>query len=65
VAGNEPPLLATLRDNTRAARVEPPDRQGFIELARGNVSDRVRIESDADALDRMQRVFSLEETTYS
>jgi DNA-binding HxlR family transcriptional regulator len=35
------------------------DRQGFIDLARGHASDRVRIEGDADALDRLQRVFSL------
>jgi DNA-binding HxlR family transcriptional regulator len=41
------------------------DRQGFIELARGHAGDRVRIEGDADALARMLRVFSLEETTDS
>jgi hypothetical protein len=35
------------------------DRQGFIDLARGHAGDRVRIEGDADALDRLQRVFSL------
>jgi DNA-binding HxlR family transcriptional regulator len=39
------------------------DRQGFIDLARGHASERVRIEGDADALARMLRVFSLEETT--
>jgi DNA-binding HxlR family transcriptional regulator len=41
------------------------DRQGFIELARGHAGDRVQIEGDADALARMLRVFSLEETTDS
>jgi DNA-binding HxlR family transcriptional regulator len=41
------------------------DRQGFIELAQGHTSDRVRIEGDADALARMLGVFSLEETTSS
>jgi DNA-binding HxlR family transcriptional regulator len=35
------------------------DRQGFIELARGRPGDRVQIEGDADALARLQRVFSL------
>jgi len=35
------------------------DRQGFIDLARGHVADRVHIEGDADALARLQRVFSL------
>jgi DNA-binding HxlR family transcriptional regulator len=35
------------------------DRQGFMELARGHVGDRVRIEGDADALARLQQVFSL------
>jgi DNA-binding HxlR family transcriptional regulator len=35
------------------------DRQGFIDLARGHASDRVRIEGDADALDRLRRVFFL------
>lgn len=35
------------------------DRQGFIDLARGHASDRLRIEGDADALDRLQRVFFL------
>jgi hypothetical protein len=38
------------------------DRRGFIELVRGHASERVRIEGDADALARMLRVFSLEET---
>jgi len=35
------------------------DRQGFIDLARGHAGDRVHIEGDADALARLQRVFSL------
>ena len=35
------------------------DRQGFIDLARGHLADRVHIEGDADALARLQRVFSL------
>ncbi|WP_446219867.1 winged helix-turn-helix transcriptional regulator [Micromonospora sp. IBHARD004] len=35
------------------------DRQGFMELARGHAGDRVRIDGDADALVRLQRVFSL------
>jgi DNA-binding HxlR family transcriptional regulator len=35
------------------------DRQGFMELARGQVGDRLRIEGDADALARLQQVFSL------
>lgn len=34
------------------------DREGFMELARGHAGDRVRIEGDADALARLQRVFS-------
>jgi DNA-binding HxlR family transcriptional regulator len=36
------------------------DRQGFMELARGESSDRVQIEGDTDALARLQRVFSLD-----
>ena len=35
------------------------DRQGFIDLARGHAGDGVHIEGDADALARLQRVFSL------
>jgi DNA-binding HxlR family transcriptional regulator len=35
------------------------DRQGFIDLARGHLGDRVHIEGDADALARLQRAFSL------
>jgi hypothetical protein len=35
------------------------DRQGFIDLARGHVRDRVHVEGDADALARLRRVFSL------
>jgi DNA-binding HxlR family transcriptional regulator len=35
------------------------DRQGFIDLARGDPGERVRIEGDADALARLQSLFSL------
>jgi hypothetical protein len=35
------------------------DRQGFIDLARGNAAERVHVQGDPDALARMQRVFSL------
>jgi DNA-binding HxlR family transcriptional regulator len=35
------------------------DRQGFMELARGKVGGRVRVEGDGDALVRLQRIFSL------
>ena len=35
------------------------DRQGFIDLARGHATDRLRIQGDTDALNRLQRVFSL------
>jgi DNA-binding HxlR family transcriptional regulator len=35
------------------------DRQGFIELARGHVGDRVHIYGDSDALARLQQIFSL------
>jgi hypothetical protein len=35
------------------------DRQGFIDLARGHATDRLQIQGDTDALDRLQRVFSL------
>ena len=35
------------------------DRQGFIDLARGHTPDRLQIQGDTDALDRLQRVFSL------
>jgi DNA-binding HxlR family transcriptional regulator len=34
------------------------DRQGFMELARGHLGDRVRIEGDADSAATLQRVFS-------
>lgn len=44
---------------TRAAVRIVTDRRGFIELARGHPGERVRMEGDADALARMQRVFSL------
>ena len=36
------------------------DREGFMELARGHVGDRVRIDGDPEALTRLQRAFSLE-----
>jgi hypothetical protein len=35
------------------------DRQGFIDLARGNPGDRVRVEGEPDAIERMRSVFSL------
>ncbi|MET8355039.1 SCP2 sterol-binding domain-containing protein [Micromonospora sp. NPDC005206] len=35
------------------------DREGFMELARGRAGDRLRIEGDAAALVRLQRIFSL------
>lgn len=35
------------------------DRQGFMELARGNVGDSVHIDGDIEALARMQRIFAL------
>lgn len=43
----------------RAAVRIVTDRQGFIELARGRVGDNVRVDGDADALARLQRIFSL------
>lgn len=35
------------------------DRQGFVELAQGNVGERVQIDGDLEALTRLQRVFRL------
>jgi DNA-binding HxlR family transcriptional regulator len=35
------------------------DQEGFMHLAQGQAGDRVRIEGDADALNRLQQVFSL------
>jgi SCP-2 sterol transfer family len=35
------------------------DRQGFMDLARGHPGDRVRIEGDAEAMKRLQQIFSL------
>ncbi|MBO0705293.1 MAG: helix-turn-helix transcriptional regulator [Candidatus Dormibacteraeota bacterium] len=35
------------------------DRQGFIDLARGNPGDRVQIEGEPEAITRMRSVFSL------
>jgi hypothetical protein len=35
------------------------DRQGFIDPARGQATDRLQIQGSTDALDRLQRVFSL------
>jgi DNA-binding HxlR family transcriptional regulator len=36
------------------------DRQGFVDLARGNHTDRVRIDGSSDALTRFQTVFALD-----
>lgn len=45
-------------DDTVSLRIVT-DRRGFIDLARGHLSDRVHIHGDRQAVARLQRVFSL------